>query len=326
MSKTIFSGIQPSGKIHLGNYLGAIANWVALQDEYNCIYSIVDYHAITADQDPAEMQNQIFDIAATLLACGIDTKKSTLFVQSHVSEHTELAWIFNTVTPLAELERMTQFKNKSKLQSQNINTGLFTYPVLQAADILLYHTDVVPVGEDQLQHIELTRMIARKFNHKYNEHFSQPESLQTSAKRVMSLSNPENKMSKSHGEKSYIALSDSPEIIRKKISKAVTDSNPDGSMSAGVTNLFNLLEYVGTKETVIANFKSQHTAGTLKYSELKETLADQIISMLEPIQEKYNYYISHPKKVWSILEKGQKQASKIAKKNMEEIKTLVGLK
>ncbi|MFA7662450.1 MAG: tryptophan--tRNA ligase [Patescibacteria group bacterium] len=324
-TKTIFSGIQPTGQLHLGNYLGAIQNWVKLQDQYNCIYSIVDYHAITIDQDPKQMQAKILEIASLLLACGIDPKKSILFIQSHIPEHTELAWIFNTLTPIAELERMTQFKDKADRNKQNINAGLFTYPVLQAADILIYKADAVPVGEDQLQHVELTRKIVRKFNNKYGEYFTEPEAIASSAKRVMSLTEPESKMSKSHGEKSYIALTDSAEVIRQKISKAVTDSSPDGTMSAGVANLFNLLKYIETDKAILKDLEAQYKSGTLKYSELKNVLAEQIIKMLEPIQTRYQAYISDPQKVWAILADGQKRAETIAKQNMAEIKKLVGL-
>lgn len=384
--KTIFSGIQPTGQIHLGNYFGAVSNWVKLQEDYNCIYSIVDYHAITIDHDPDQLRDNKIKLAAMLIACGIDPKKSILFVQSDVPTHTELAWIFDTLTPLGELERMTQFKDKAQLakieqqafnikkmmpeviklkkenpqrklpemyeqllklylkdqktgsrildfafleitskQKNKSNAGLFTYPVLQAADILLYKSGAVPVGEDQLQHIELTRKIARKFNRKFGDYFVEPEALQTPATRVMSLSDPESKMSKSHGDKSYISLEDSPEIIRKKIAKAVTDSNPDGSMSAGVKNLFNLLKYAGGDPQIIQDFETAHEASTLKYSELKMALADQIIKLLAPIQKKYNKLIASPDKIERILTKGAKQAQKLASQNITEIKKLIGL-
>ena len=325
MKKNIFSVIQPSGKIHIGNYLGAIKNWVKLQDEYDCIFSIVDYHAITVDYDPKQMQQRIFDTIATLLACGINPKKSILFVQSHIPEHTELTWIFNTLLPITELQRMTQFKEKSKEHSENINAGLFTYPVLQAADILLYRANAVPVGEDQVQHIELARKIARKFNNKFGNYFPEPESILTKALRIMSLIDPTKKMSKSHGSKSYIALTDKPEVIRRKISSAVTDIGPSKEMSPGVKNLFNLLNYVSTKETV-DKFKKQYQAGTLKYIDLKQTLSDEIIKLLKPIQERRNELIKKPDRVWKILKHGAKQAQKIAERNMGEIRRIVGVR
>src|SRR3989339_646529 len=222
----IFSGIQPTGQLHLGNYLGAIKNWVDLQKKYACVYCIVDYHAMTIPYDPAVMPKNIINAAADLLATGVDPKKSILFVQSQVPEHTELAWILNTITPISELKRMTQFKEKSQRFQDNINLGLFAYPVLQAADILLYQTELVPVGEDQIQHVELARDIARKFNKKFGATFPEPRTLLTKTPRIMSLKDPTKKMSKSLGEDHYLALADKPEIIKDKIKRAVTDIGP----------------------------------------------------------------------------------------------------
>ncbi|OGY89691.1 MAG: tryptophan--tRNA ligase, partial [Candidatus Komeilibacteria bacterium RIFCSPLOWO2_01_FULL_45_10] len=240
--KILFSGIQPTGEIHIGNYLGALKNWVELQDKYRCLYSIVDLHAITIDYHPATYQETILNTAIDLLAIGLDPKKSTIFVQSQVPQHAELCWLFNTLVPIAELERMTQFKDKAAEHKENINAGLFDYPVLQAADILLYKSEMVPVGQDQLQHLELTNTIVRKFNNKFGKYFEEIKPVINEGARVMSLTNPEKKMSKSLGPNNYIALSDAPEIIRKKIMSAVTDTGPTASaMSAGVKNLFDLL-------------------------------------------------------------------------------------
>ncbi|MCD6528269.1 tryptophan--tRNA ligase [bacterium] len=325
MKQTVFSGIQPTGEIHIGNYLGAIKNWVELQGKYDCIFSIVDYHAITVDYNPKELQQRIFDTAVALLACGINPKKSILFVQSHVPEHTELAWIFNCLIPITELQRMTQFKEKARQYQKKVNAGLLTYPVLQAADILLYKAEKVPVGEDQKQHVELARKIARKFNNKFGNYFPEPESIISEALRIMSLTNPTKKMSKSHGPKSYIALTDSPENVRQKIAGAVTDSGPSKEMSPGVKNLFDLLNYISTKD-VIDEFEKQYQVGTLKYADLKQTLTNEIIKLLKSVQKKRAQLIKKPDQVWEILENGAKQAQKIAKKNIGEIRKMVGVR
>lgn len=326
MKQTLFSGIQPTGEIHLGNYLGALKNWVDLQNKYDCFYSIVDLHAITIDYDPKIYQEKILNTAMDLLAIGLDPKKSTLFIQSHVPEHTELCWLFNTLTPIAELERMTQFKDKAGQHKQNINAGLFDYPVLQAADILLYNSEIVPVGEDQLQHLELANTILRKFNNKFGEYFKEIKPVINEGARIMSLTDPAKKMSKSLGPNNYIALSDAPEIIRKKIMGAVTDAGPDdaGQMSGGVKNLFTLLKLLSA-DNVYQKFQSDYNNKTLKYSELKTTLTETIIKYLKPIQIKKQYWQKNPAKVKKILEQGAKKARKIAQKKILEIKKLMGL-
>ena len=321
MAKTLFSGIQPTGEIHLGNYLGALKNWVALQAKYSCYFSIVDLHAITIDYAPDKYQEQILDTAMDLLAIGINPKKSVLFIQSYVPEHAELAWLFNTLIPVAELERMTQFKDKAKEHHQNINVGLFAYPVLQAADILLYRSQVVPVGEDQLQHLELTNTIARKFNNKFGSFFREIEPILSSGARIMSLVEPKKKMSKSLGPAHYLALSDSPETIKKKIARAVTDAGGQ-TMSPGVKNLFTLLEHLAGK-SVYNRLRKDFDSGNLKYSELKEELAEAVISFLKPIQEKKKNL--NPKEVKKILDEGAKKAGQAAKKNILEIKKKMGL-
>jgi len=324
--KILFSGIKPTGEIHLGNYFGALKNWVELQKQYYCYYSIVDLHGITINYQPKDYQETILNFAMDLLAIGIDPKKSVLFVQSQVPEHTELCWLFNILTPISELERMTQFKDKAEQQKENVNVGLFDYPVLMAADILLYHATVVPVGEDQLQHLELTNTILRKFNNKYDEYFQEVKPITGQGARIMSLSDPTKKMSKSLGPNHFIALMDSPEIIRKKIMSAVTDVGPtnDRVMSAGVKNLFTMLELLADQKTYQKFFLAYQNK-TLKYSELKTELAEIIISYLKSIQEKKKELLKNKKKVWKILEDGAKKARKIAKKNLLEIKKRMGL-
>ncbi len=325
MSKqaTIFSGIKPTGIPHIGNFLGALKQWVDLQSKYQAIYSIVDYHAITIDIDPAELKENIYQTARILLSIGIDPKRSIIFLQSQVNEHTELAWIFNCLVPVAEMERMTQYKDKAKQHKQNVNLGLLAYPALMAADILLYRAQFVPVGEDQLQHLELTRLIARKFNRRYGNFFPEPEPIIGAAKRVMSLSHPDKKMSKDLGRSSYISLLDSPEIIRKKVRKAVTDTGPTTAtkMSTGVENLFNLLLYFNN-QTAYQKFKEQYQQKKIKYAELKEEVANTIIKVLEPIQKRADKLTNS--EIKKILTAGQEKAQMIAKRNIKEIKELIG--
>lgn len=324
--KIIFSGIQPTGAVHLGNYFGAIRQWLALQKEYQGIFCIVDYHAITVDYNPKELQKMIIEAAADYLAAGIDPKKSIIFIQSQVSEHLELAWIFNTVVPITELQRMTQFKEKAQ-QQQSVSAGLLNYPLLMAADILLYKAIGVPVGEDQVQHVELTRTIARNFNRKFGFVFPEPKVILSRGSRIMSLADPTKKMSKSLGEKHYIALSDSPEIIREKISKAVTDIGPkpkEGRKSAGVANLFELLELVSDPKTAQA-LEKEYQSGQLQYQKLKETLSEAIIKTFNPFQKKREKLLAEPKKIKKILEEGTKKAQKIARETLKEVKTKIGL-
>lgn len=324
--KILFSGIQPTGNIHIGNYLGALKNWVDLQDNYQAIYSIVDWHALTIDQDPKKYKARVLETAIDLLAIGIDPKKSILFVQSQVTGHAELAWIFNTLTPITELERMTQYKDKSKQNKHNINAGLFTYPVLQSADILLYKAEFVPIGEDQVQHIELANVIGRKFNNKYGQYFNAIKPMLTKGARIMSLTKPEKKMSKSLGENNYIALRDNPETIRNKVNKAVTDTGPaaEDKKSLGVHNLFELM-HLFTNEKTVAKYEKQYDDNSIKYSEMKAELAEAIIQTLEPIQKRIKELEKKPKKVEAILAKGAKRAQIIANQNMEDIRAMVGL-
>lgn len=324
--KILFSGIQPTGDLHIGNYLGALKNWVNLQDQHDCFYSIVDLHALTIDYDPINYQEQILNTAIDLLAIGIDPKKSTLFVQSHVPQHTELTWLFNTLTPIAELQRMTQFKDKSRQNFTNINMGLFDYPVLMSADVLLYKAEMVPVGEDQLQHLELANTILRRFNNKFGEYFQKIEAIMSKSARVMSLQEPKNKMSKSLGVTNYIALRDDEETIRKKIMSAKTDTGPQegGHMSPGVDNLFTLLENFAD-EKIVKKFNLNYHNGDLKYSELKKELAEAVINTLKPIQINIVKLEKDKEKVKKILAEGAQKAQKIAEVNILEIKEKMGL-
>jgi len=326
MKKTLFSGIQPTGNLHIGNYLGALKQWVALQNDYNSIFCVVDYHSLTENFDPKIKKEQILNTAIDFLSCGIDPKKSIVFIQSHVSEHAELAWILNCLTPIGELERMTQYKDKSARQKENVNAGLFTYPVLMAADILLYKTEAVPVGDDQVQHIELARSIAKKFNAKFGEFFKEPKEILTTAKRIMSLTSPDKKMSKSLGEKNYIALSDTPEIIKKKIQSATTDfGSATNNKISGGRNLLNLLKEFSSDKNIIAKFETDYKNGSLKYSELKPVLAEAIIAALKPIQERRAELLKDKKYVTEILAAGAIKAHAIADKNLLEIKKLIGI-
>ncbi len=314
----IFSGIQPSGEFHLGNYLGAMKNWVKLQEEHDCIFCIVDLHAITVDYDPATYPQRIINATKDALAVGIDPKKSILFRQSDIKEHAELAWLLNTITTIGELNRMTQYKEKSEKHEQRV--GLFDYPVLMAADILIYHAEGVPVGEDQTQHVELARDLAGRFNQKFGETFPIPKALLTETKRVMGLDGT-GKMSKSNSPSTYIALSDTPEIIRKKISSATTDDGKATEISQATKNLIGLLEVFAGKDRADYYIKERE-AGTIKYSEFKPELAEAIIKELEPIQKKRAEISDDDVK--EILADGAIRLQGIAAKNMIDIKQKMG--
>jgi tryptophanyl-tRNA synthetase len=324
MPQRIFSGIQPSGTLHLGNYLGAIKNWANLQDDYDPIFCVVDLHAITVPQDPNELRRKTIEVAKIYLAAGIDPQKSTIFAQSHIPEHTELAWILNTITKISELEKMTQFKDKSKAHRQNINAGLFNYPVLMAADILLYDTNLVPVGEDQLQHVEIARTLARRFNTTFGETFIIPEPhIVKEGMRIMGLDDPKKKMSKSaSSEYNYIALTDSPDKIREKIKKAVTDSGKEikySNESPAIKNLVNiyaLLDNAKPKE-IVDSYRGKG------YAEFKKDLAEVVVGFLEPFQEKFNGI--DDQEVVNILKEGAEKAKDLAEKKMAEVKEKVGL-
>ena len=322
----IFSGIRPTGDIHIGNYLGAIKQWIELQEKNECVFCIVDLHAITTPYKPEEMQKNIFEAAIIYLAAGINPEKSIIFVQSQVKEHTELAWLLNTITPMGELQRMTQFKEKAKKHPEYVNAGLFNYPVLMAADILLYKTQAVPVGKDQEQHVELARSIAKKFNQKFGETFLEPKLLipKTGAK-IMSLVNPKKKMSKSDEPKSYISLFDTPEDIKKKIMTATTDSGKDIiyniTKKPGISNLLTIYSLLTNKTTqeIEKQFKEKN------YSELKKSLAEVTINYLEPFRRKQKELLSKDTYVKEILNKGKAKAEIIAEITIQEARKKMGL-
>lgn len=323
--KRVFSGIQPTGALHIGNYVGALKNWARLQHEVDSYFAVVDYHAITIPYDPAEMPGRVFEAALDVLACGIDPERCTFFVQSRVPEHTELCWILNTMASVGALERMTQFKEKSDQFRESVNAGLFDYPVLQTADILLYKGNLVPVGEDQLQHLELSREIARRFNQRFGETFPEPEAVLTKAPRLMALNDPTRKMSKSIPG-SFISLSDDEPTIRKKIGRAVTDVGPDPTqMSPGVKNLFTLLAEFAD-QSAVAHFQQQYAAGTLRYSELKPAVADAVVATLNPIRARRDELVAHPDRVHAALDAGADRAAQVARRTMDEVRQRLGLR
>lgn len=329
MITRVFSGIQPTGTLHIGNYFGAVRNWAAMQNDLECIICIVDYHAITIDVDPATLRQASRNMALDLIASGIDPEKTILFVQSDVPEHTELAWILGCVTSFGDLSRMTQFKDKSDKQAF-ISSGLFTYPVLQAADILLYKAEGVPVGEDQVQHLELSRRIARRFNSRFGKTFPEPEPVVgKKGGRIMSLSDPMGKMSKSSGESHYVGVMEPETSIRKKVRSAVTDMGLESgdAMSPGVANLFEILE-LSTEATGRAELadtlRSDFAAGTLMYSKLKDTVFEQMMEILRPIQEK-RAKLEASGDIVDILQFGAEKAQAIARETIAQVRSVVGL-
>ena len=319
---TIVAGIRASGTPHIGNYLGAMKQFIELQDNNECFFFIADLHSLTTPFEPKEQLQNALNIAVDYLALGLNPEKCTLFLQSQVSEHSELAWILNCITPLGELERMTQFKDKSSsVKIENINSGLLNYPVLMAADILLYKPYGVPVGEDQLQHLELTRTIAKKFNNRFGDIFPLPKAVTNEkALRIKSLTDPEKKMSKTGDE--ALLISDSPEEIKRKIKKAVT-ATADGK-APGVENLLLLLEQFGDEDAV-KHFKTEIKNGTIKYSELKETLSEDIIKYFAPFRERRAELLNHPDQVLMVLAEGAVKAKSRARATLEEVKKAIGL-
>jgi tryptophanyl-tRNA synthetase len=321
----VFSGIQPTGVAHIGNYLGAIRHWVDEQDVYENIYCIVDLHAITLPQDPDELRVGVRQLAATLFACGMDPRRSTLFVQSHMHEHAELAWILDCMTPTGWLNRMTQFKVKAGEDRELASAGLYTYPVLQAADILLYQADAVPVGEDQRQHIELARDIASSFNHRFGQTFVEPRALiRKEGARIMALDEPEKKMSKSGAEGSYIALLDPPDVIRKKIARATTDSQRAivfDEKRPGIYNLLTIYQQLGneSQEQIEAEFAGKG------YKEFKAALADRVVATLEPIQQRFNELFADHATLDALLAQGAEQVRPLAVETLRTAKERVGL-
>src|SRR5438445_8704142 len=323
--KRIFSGAQPTGNVHLGNYLGALRNWVALQHEYESFFCIVNLHAVTLPQDPKILIEKTRKLARIYLAVGLDPDVSTIFVQSDVPEHTELTWLLNCVTRMSELERMTQFKDKARKQRENVGVGLFDYPVLMASDILLYQTDLVPVGEDQKQHLELTRDIAIRFNRDYGETFRVPDPyIPKVGARIMSLSDPAKKMSKSdeESEAGCVMLLDDPDAVRRKFKRAVTDSGTEIRFDPNRPAINNLLTiyYLLTNET--AEQIEEHFRGK-GYAKLKEELGDVTIEFLKPIQERVKAIDDG--KLDSILERGAGRAQGIARATLSDAKSKMGL-
>jgi tryptophanyl-tRNA synthetase len=323
--KTVLSGIQPSGHLTLGNYLGALKNWVAMQEQYDCYYTLVDLHTITARQEAAELRERCYKSLALMMACGLDPKKNVLFVQSHVAAHARLAWILNCYTMVGELNRMTQFKDKSAKNADNINAGLYDYPVLMAADILLYDTALVPVGEDQKQHLELTRDVALRFNNLYGKVFTVPEPMipQVGA-RIMGLQDPTAKMSKSDdNENNNVYLLDAPEILDRKFKRAVTDSGSEVRYSAdkpGVANLMTILSAT-TGDSFAAIEQRFAGAG---YGKFKAAVAEAVIEKLKPLQQRYHEIRSDEAGLRAVLKDGAERASAHADRTLKRVHDVLG--
>ncbi|KGQ41175.1 tryptophan--tRNA ligase [Gallibacterium anatis] len=329
MSKPIvFSGVQPSGELTIGNYLGALRQWVKMQDDYECLFCVVDLHAITVRQDPVALHKATLDVLALYLACGIDPNKSTIFVQSHVPEHTQLAWVLNCYTYFGEMGRMTQFKDKSARYEGNVSVGLFTYPVLMAADILLYQAKQVPVGDDQKQHLEITRDIAQRFNALYGDIFTIPEVfIPKAGARVMSLLDPNKKMSKSDDNRNnVIGLLEDPKAVAKKIKRAVTDSEEpprvkfDVENKPGVSNLLSILSAITEKSIpeLEAEFEGK------MYGHLKGAVADEVSAMLTQLQERYYHFRNDEALLNKILHEGAEKARAKAKETLDKVYQAVG--
>ena len=323
--KIIFSGIQPSGTLTLGNYIGALRNFKLLEDEYQCIYCVVDMHAITVRQDPAALRRRCLELAAIYIASGLDPKKNVIYCQSHVSGHAELAWILNCFTYMGELQRMTQFKDKAQKHADNINAGLFTYPTLMAADILLYQTDLVPIGADQKQHLELTRDIAQRFNGVYGDVFTVPEGyFGKVGSRIMSLQDPTRKMSKSDPEDTFISLLDPPDAIRRKVKRAVTDSEADirfdPAGKPGVSNLLSIIAALtgqGVEETA-AELQGQG------YGKLKERVSECVIETLAPLQSEHRRLMADKAYLQGVLKENADIANGMALRTLRKVQRKVG--
>lgn len=325
----IFSGVQPTGgldALHIGNYLGAIKQWIELQENNECLFCVVDLHALTVPYKPEEFQSVILERAIIYLAAGVNPEKSIIFVQSEVKEHAELAWLLSTVTPVGDLLRMTQYKEKAKKFNQNINAGLLTYPILMAADILLYQTEIVPVGQDQKQHVEIARTIARKFNQRYGETFKVPQiKIPKLGAKIMSLTEPLKKMSKSDKAESHIGLFDSPEEIRIKIMRAVTDTGKEikynPTSKPGISNL--LVIYSLFSNTTIKALEKKFEKKN--YAELKKELTELLILKLEPFRQKKREFSAREVYIREILNQGKKRAQIMAQSTIQEVRQKMGL-
>ena len=324
--KIIFSGIKPSGDLTLGNYLGAIKNWVKLQDQYDCYFCVADLHAITVRQEPKDLRRRTLEILSIYISSGIDPEKNTLFIQSHVPAHSEASWLLTCSSYMGELGRMTQFKDKSQKYGESIGAGLFNYPILMSSDILLYNADLVPVGIDQKQHLELARDIGERFNNLYSPTFTIPDAyIPTSAAKIMDLQDPTKKMSKSEDNPNgYILIMDPVEVIRKKISRTVTDSIGIVNYSddqPGVKNLINILSSIKgiSPKDIVKNYEG------LGYSELKKDVAEAIITELSPIQTKINELLSNKTYLEDIYKKGAEKANYVANKTLRKMQKKIGL-
>jgi len=324
MKGIIFSGIQPTGDIHLGNYVGAIRHWVRLMEEYDCIFSVVDYHAITVEYPIEELKQRSVETALILIACGLSPEKCRIFVQSHVPEHTELAWIFNCVTPIGELERMTQFKDKSKQHRGNINMGLMGYPVLQAADILIYKAGFVPVGEDQVQHVELSREVARKFNGRYGEIFPEPQVILSGAPKILGVDG-QAKMSKTLNN--YIGILEDEKDVWEKLRTAVTDVNRVRRSDTGNPEVCNIytIHRAFSENAMLLEIDKGCRSAAIGCIDCKKMLFENINKELAPVREKAIALKNHAGYVIDSLKKGAKECSTIAKQTMDEVRKAIGL-
>ena len=325
--KVILSGIQATGDLHLGHYIGVLKNFVKMQEEYNCYYMIANLHALTVRRDPEELRNNTLKILALYIAAGLDPEKNTLFIQSQVKEHAELGWILDCYTYMGELSRMTQFKDKSTKHADNINAGLFTYPALMAADILLYQADLVPVGDDQRQHLEITRDLAERFNKIYGKTFVIPEPyVRKESARIMGLQNPENKMSKSStNPNDVVFIEDAPEVILKKFKKAVTDSENkvkfDPENKPGVSNLMQIYASITGKSMN----EIEREFDNRGYGDFKITVANAVVDKLKPIQDRYKEILEDKKYLEEIYTKGAENARKLASKTLRDVKNKIGI-
>lgn len=323
--KVVLSGVQPSGSLTIGNYLGAIQNFSRLQEDYECIYAIADLHSITVPQVAKDLRRRTYEVLALYMACNVDPEKSTIFVQSHVPQHLELSWVLSSISYMGQLSRMTQFKDKAKKSEENLNAALFTYPVLMAADILLYQTDFVPVGEDQRQHLELARDLAIRFNSKYSDTFKVPDNLiRKETGKIYSLKDPSVKMSKSsEDENSYILMLDDPKTIERKIKRAVTDSDANFCYSddqPGLKNLINIYQAFSNKsvDDIVKEYEGE------SYGPFKNDLAELVIESLRPIQEEYNRLINDKAYLEEVMAKGASKASYLANKTLRKVYRKVG--
>ncbi len=327
--ETVVSGIRSTGNLHLGNYFGAIRNFLRMQDEFNCFFFVADLHSLTTHPKPNDFQANVRQVLTEFLACGIDPEKNTLYVQSDLPEVSQLYLIFNMLAYKGELERVVTFKEKARKQPDNVNAGLLTYPVLMAVDIIIMKANKVPVGKDQEQHLEMTRNFVKRFNNLYGvDYFPEPVAFNYSGQLVKIPGlDGSGKMGKSEGEKNAIYLNDSPEAIRKKVMRAVTDSGPDrenAPKSQPVQNLFTLMEAVSDPETV-AYFEEQYNQCTIRYGDLKKQLAEDMIRFISPIREKIQEYQAHPEKIMEVRMKGAEKARKVAAQTLKDVQDIIGI-